>query len=100
MAETLRIPIEVVAVVHPIEGGGYWAEVPALPGCVTQAPRREDLVEHLQQAVKDWLAETPELTQEDARGLAAIQGFPEPSGGPYPQPNEFLPPPDWSEEDE
>ena len=24
------------AVVHKAEEGGYWAEVPALPGCVTQ----------------------------------------------------------------
>lgn len=30
-------------VVHKAEEGGYWAEVPALPGCVTQAETLEEL---------------------------------------------------------
>jgi len=27
------------AVVHPEAEGGYWAEVPSLPGCVTQGEK-------------------------------------------------------------
>ncbi|MCY7277325.1 MAG: type II toxin-antitoxin system HicB family antitoxin, partial [Phormidesmis sp. CAN_BIN44] len=26
--------MKIRAIVHPAEEGGYWAEVPALPGCV------------------------------------------------------------------
>ncbi|VXD25047.1 type II toxin-antitoxin system HicB family antitoxin [Planktothrix paucivesiculata] len=28
--------MNIKAIVHEAEDGGYWAEVPALPGCVTQ----------------------------------------------------------------
>jgi len=31
------------AVVHQAEEGGFWAEVPALPGCVTQAETLDEL---------------------------------------------------------
>lgn len=44
------------AVIHVAEEGGFWAEVPALPGCVTQADTREELEKNLQEAVEGWLA--------------------------------------------
>jgi hypothetical protein len=31
------------AIVHQAEEGGFWAEVPALPGCLTQGETREEL---------------------------------------------------------
>ena len=43
------------AVIHNAEEGGYWAEVPALPGCVTQAETREELEANLREAVEGWL---------------------------------------------
>ena len=42
-------------VVHEEQGGGYWAEVPALPGCATQAETIPDLMERVKQAVEGWL---------------------------------------------
>jgi predicted RNase H-like HicB family nuclease len=44
------------AIVHDAEEGGYWAEVPALPGCFTQAETREELLENLKEAVRGCLA--------------------------------------------
>jgi len=44
------------AIVHEAEEGGFWAEVPALPGCVTQGDTREELEKNLQEAVQGWLA--------------------------------------------
>ena len=35
--------MKIRAVVHKAEEGGYWAEVPALPGCVTQAETMAEL---------------------------------------------------------
>ena len=29
--------MKIRAIVHEAEEGGYWAEVPAVPGCATQA---------------------------------------------------------------
>ncbi len=43
------------AIVHEAEEGGYWAEVPALPGCVTQAETKPELEENLREAIAAWL---------------------------------------------
>lgn len=39
------------AIVHDAEEGGYWAEVPAIPGCVAQGGTMEELLAHLRDAV-------------------------------------------------
>lgn len=43
------------AIIHQAEEGGYWAEVPALPGCVTQAETMPELEQNLQEAITGWL---------------------------------------------
>ena len=39
-------------VVHEAEEGGYWAEVPAIPGCATQGEPLEDLMKNVHEAVE------------------------------------------------
>lgn len=39
-------------VVHEAEEGGFWAEVPALPGCATQGETLEELQHNLQEAIR------------------------------------------------
>lgn len=41
-------------IVHEAEEGGYWAEVPALPGCVTQGETFEELLQNLYEAIEGW----------------------------------------------
>jgi predicted RNase H-like HicB family nuclease len=43
-------------VIHEAEEGGYWAEVPAIPGCATQGENIEELLQNLYQAVEGCLA--------------------------------------------
>jgi predicted RNase H-like HicB family nuclease len=43
------------AVIHRAEEGGFWAEVPALPGCFTQADTEEELKSNIREAVEGWL---------------------------------------------
>ena len=43
-------------VVHKAEEGGYWAEVPAIPGCATQGEDFEELLENLYEAVEGCLS--------------------------------------------
>ena len=43
-------------VVHEAEEGGFWAEVPAIPGCATQGETFEDLLHNLYEAVESCLA--------------------------------------------
>ena len=52
------------AVIHKAEEGGFWAEVPALPGCVTQGETREELEANLQEAIEGWLM-AGEATMDD-----------------------------------
>jgi predicted RNase H-like HicB family nuclease len=43
------------ALIHADETGGYWAEVPALPGCVTQGETIDAVHENLREAREAWL---------------------------------------------
>ena len=43
------------ALVHKAEEGGFWAEVPALPGCVTQGETIEEIRKHLREAIEGYL---------------------------------------------
>ncbi|MEA2574587.1 MAG: hypothetical protein QOH93_1885 [Chloroflexia bacterium] len=55
-------------VVHEAEEGGYWAEVPGIPGCATQGDTFEELLQNLYEAVEGCLSvdvEAPELTDKD-----------------------------------
>jgi predicted RNase H-like HicB family nuclease len=43
-------------VVHTAEEGGYWAEVPALPGCVSQGETMDELMANIREAIQAWFA--------------------------------------------
>ena len=44
------------AIIHEAEEGGYWAEVPALPGCATQGETLEEVTRNLHEAADGWLS--------------------------------------------
>jgi predicted RNase H-like HicB family nuclease len=53
--------MKIKVVVHEAEEGGYWAEVPALPGCATQGETFEELLQNLYEAIEGCLSvEVPE----------------------------------------
>ena len=54
------------AVIHEAEEGGFWAEVPALPGCVTQAETLAELQTNLREAIRLWLAVDDEVAATNA----------------------------------
>ncbi|HZF10528.1 MAG TPA: type II toxin-antitoxin system HicB family antitoxin [Thermoanaerobaculia bacterium] len=43
-------------VVHEAEEGGFWAEVPAIPGCATEGESFEELLQNLYEAVEGCLS--------------------------------------------
>ena len=47
--------MKIKAIIHEAEEGGFWAEVPALPGCSTQGDTLEELTENLKEAIALWL---------------------------------------------
>lgn len=60
--------MKVKVIVHDAEEGGYWAEVPALPGCVTEGDTFEELLTNLYDAVEGWLSVDADPTQEREPG--------------------------------
>lgn len=42
--------------IHKAEEGGYWAEVPSIPGCVTQGETFEELLQNIYEAVEGCLS--------------------------------------------
>ena len=43
-------------VIHEAKEGGYWAEVPSIPGCATQGDSFEELLGNLYEAVEGCLS--------------------------------------------
>ena len=52
-------------VVHPAEEGGYWVEVPALPGCYSQGESVEEAVSKVREAIEVHL----EALRQDGQGI-------------------------------
>jgi predicted RNase H-like HicB family nuclease len=56
------------AIVHTAKEGGYWAEVPSIPGCATQGETMEELRSNLREAIEGCLSvpvETPSVLTDD-----------------------------------
>ncbi len=47
--------MKIRAIIHPAEEGGYWAEVPALPGCITEGDTMDEVMANLKDAIEGWL---------------------------------------------
>jgi predicted RNase H-like HicB family nuclease len=48
--------MKIKVIVHDAEEGGFWAEVPALPGCATQGDTMDELMRNLHQAIEGCLS--------------------------------------------
>jgi predicted RNase H-like HicB family nuclease len=63
-----RKGLKVKVVIHDAEEGGFWAEVPALPGCVTEGDTRAELLANLREAIEGCLLVTPGSFQPEPGG--------------------------------
>ena len=48
--------MNIKAIVHEEDGGGYWAEVPAITGCAIQGQTMDELLANLREAIEDCLS--------------------------------------------
>lgn len=48
--------MKIKIIIHEAEEGGYWAEVPAIPGCATQGETFEELLKNLYEAIEGCLS--------------------------------------------
>ena len=44
------------AIVHKAEEGGFWAEVPSIPGCATQGDTYDELMRNVVEAIEGCLS--------------------------------------------
>ena len=43
-------------IIHEADEGGFWAEVPAVPGCVSQGDNHDELLRNLHEAIEGCLS--------------------------------------------
>lgn len=48
--------MKIKVIVHEAEEGGYWAEVPSIPGCATQGETFDELLANIYEAVEGCLS--------------------------------------------
>jgi len=51
-----NLDMKLKVVIHTAEEGGFWAEVPAIPGCATQGDTFEELLQNIYEAVEGCLS--------------------------------------------
>jgi predicted RNase H-like HicB family nuclease len=47
--------MKIKVLIHTAEEGGYWAEVPALPGCVSEGDTLDETMANIREAATGWL---------------------------------------------
>jgi predicted RNase H-like HicB family nuclease len=63
--QTMKIKV----VIHEAEEGGFWAEVPALPGCFTEGETREELLSNIKDAVEGCLEVSADIAAPTDGGV-------------------------------
>ncbi len=48
--------MKIKVIVHEAEEGGFWAEVPAIPGCATEGETFQELLKNLYEAIEGCLS--------------------------------------------
>lgn len=59
--------MKIKAIVHE-EDGGFWAEVPALPGCATQGDTMDELLANLHEAIEGCSGPFPQFVIPEKAG--------------------------------
>jgi predicted RNase H-like HicB family nuclease len=63
----VEIAVKIKVVVHAADEGGFWAEVPALPGCVSQGETLNETLANVREAAEAWLDVAQERYAPDSR---------------------------------
>ena len=68
--------MDYTVIIHDAEEGGYWVEVPALPGCFSQGETIEEALQNVREAITLHLEVLSEkgqqVPQDDIRLIARV----------------------------
>ena len=62
---------EYTVILHTAEEDGYWVEVPALPGCLSQGETVDEALDSVRDAIRSHV----EALREDRQSVPADAGF-------------------------
>lgn len=65
--------MEYTVLTHPAEEGGFWAEVPEIPGCYSQGETIEEALSNSREAIEAHLMVLEEKLKEDLHDLSVIE---------------------------
>ncbi len=54
-------------VIHPAEEGGFWAEIPAFAGCVSEGDTLEETLFNIKEAAEGWLKVVAMRTKNNSK---------------------------------
>jgi len=66
--------MDYTVLIHPAEEGGYWTEVPALPGCFSQGETIEEALANTKEAVELHVAALRDEGQEVSEDAGLLIG--------------------------
>ncbi len=66
--------MEYTVILHRAEEGGYWVEVPALPGCFSQEETAEEALQNARGAIESHLGALKEEGQEIPQEKGVLLG--------------------------
>jgi predicted RNase H-like HicB family nuclease len=64
--------MKIKVIIHEAEEGGYWAEVPSLPGCITEGDTYDELIANIKEAVEGCLEVIAERNIESQSTLTEV----------------------------
>jgi antitoxin HicB len=80
----IKMKIQYSLRIHKAEEGGYWAEFPDLPGCVTEGDTVKETLDNAQEALSGWLAsrfernfEIPTASSVKGKNVYLVEPSPE-----------------------
>jgi predicted RNase H-like HicB family nuclease len=59
--------LKIKIIIYEAEEGGFWAEVPAIPGCATEGETFEELLQNLYEAIEGCLSVDIESIETNER---------------------------------
>jgi predicted RNase H-like HicB family nuclease len=65
--------MKIGVIIHEAEEGGFWAEVPALPGCVTQGETKKEIRKNVNDAIEGWMKVNEAMQIKKARKSGKVK---------------------------
>lgn len=59
--------------IHPAQEGGFWAEIPALPGCVSEGETLEETLGNIREAAEGWMEVAEQIAVDSKTQLLEIE---------------------------